>query len=816
MEKPRHRALKRLDKGLTEEGISFLKARGLSLKTAQVFGIVSARAYFPDLSREDEAIAFPFFVGAKVSGHKVRSITEKAHICDSPLSSLFGIQNVDLAECEDIVFTEGECLTDAAEVLTPDGWVSIRDVQTSDTIAQWDNGVISWVNPIAKVEKPYSGELIRFKDRFVVTTVTPGHRMPGILDGDIRVLTAEEREIGNRHHKLPRSGVMDASGIDLSDDQIAFCLAVSADAAIDCRRNGEKYARISFKKERKAERMRDLLSRLGLEYTETVQPSQPDMVFFGVRLPGWVPGRLLPWSWVAEASAAQRNYIIDELRWWDGNVVPNRNQTEYSTKHVHNAEVVQALCHSSGRVSTIIRRKNAHGEWFKVSILHGKSGGTYQHMKPTRVWHDGFVYCVTVPSSFFLVREGGKVIVTGNCDAMAFYEANILNAVSVPNGSSSFNNSNDDGTLKAQLGFLWDAKEKIDKAKRILIATDADDPGEKIAEELARRVGRHRCWRVTFPEGCKDANDTLLKLGAAALQECVSTATPWPVDGLYEASKYFEEFDKLYDEGFGERVKTGIPAVDTIFSVAPGMLTVVTGNPNAGKSNFVNQLVLNLARDYGYVTAMCSFETPPAVHLGQLAEMLVQKHFFDTINGGEKMTREEKEAVKPFLLRHIKFMSQDDGKKATVESVIERIKTAVFRWGAKIVVIDPYTYIYRPPGAESETAFIDDMLTRIRLAAILYGVHVFFIAHPSKPQVNADGSTPVPRGYSISGSAAWFSKPDHGLTVHRLPDTNEVEIHCWKTRFAWLGANGMVKVYFDPMRHVYFSDGFSEFLPYEP
>ena len=30
-----------------------------------------------------------------------------------------------------------------------------------------------------------------------------------------------------------------------------------------------------------------------------------------------------------------------------------------------------------------------------------------------------------------------------------------------------------------------------------------------------------------------------------------------------------------------------------------------------------------------------------------------------------------------------------------------------------------------------------------------------------------DGEVPAPKGYDISGSAAWFAKADVGLTVHR-------------------------------------------------
>ncbi|XP_020269964.1 primase homolog protein-like [Asparagus officinalis] len=62
--------------------------------------------------------------------------------------------------------------------------------------------------------------------------------------------------------------------------------------------------------------------------------------------------------------------------------------------------------------------------------------------------------------------------------------------------------------------YLWNCKEYLNKASRIILATDADAPGQALAEELARRLGKERCWRVTWPTKtgtgvCKDANEVL-------------------------------------------------------------------------------------------------------------------------------------------------------------------------------------------------------------------------------------------------------------------------------------------------------------------
>ena len=50
-----------------------------------------------------------------------------------------------------------------------------------------------------------------------------------------------------------------------------------------------------------------------------------------------------------------------------------------------------------------------------------------------------------------------------------------------------------------KFSYLWACRGVLDMAARVVIATDNDGPGNALAEELARRLGRERCWRVRWP-----------------------------------------------------------------------------------------------------------------------------------------------------------------------------------------------------------------------------------------------------------------------------------------------------------------------------
>lgn len=58
--------------------------------------------------------------------------------------------------------------------------------------------------------------------------------------------------------------------------------------------------------------------------------------------------------------------------------------------------------------------------------------------------------------------------------------------------------------------------------------------------------------------------------------------------------------------------------IDT--QVAPGELTLVTGVPNSGKSEWLDALAVNLAAAYGWRFALCSLENDREGHLIKLIE----------------------------------------------------------------------------------------------------------------------------------------------------------------------------------------------------
>lgn len=388
---------------------------------------------------------------------------------------------------------------------------------------------------------------------------------------------------------------------------------------------------------------------------------------------------------------------------------------------------------------------------------------------------------------------GQDILVTeGELDTLAVADClpadRQVNVGSVPHGGLPKAASSDDNH---KLSFMETMAPYFEAAQRVLIAVDMDAAGENLANEIVRRVGRAKCFKVTWRE--KDANDVKIVYGPEAVLADIDAATPWPMNGLYEAEHYADQIADFAKKGFQPGYSTGYDGLDNFLTIEPGQLTVVTGLPGSGKSELVDQIMVNLAEMQDMAFAICSWENPPPIQIMKLAAKRARcnpfkSNSFDT----GKMER----AIK-WVQGHFVFLEDHSDEPATIDSILDRIRAAVLRYGIRGAVIDPYNYIVKDPGQE-ERVWIEAMLARVRRFCITNGVHIFFIAHPQKIQPNADGSTRVPRGNDISGSAAWFSKTDNGITVHRDPEEPFVaQIHIWKIRFQWIGKIGMTMLAYD-------------------
>lgn len=391
------------------------------------------------------------------------------------------------------------------------------------------------------------------------------------------------------------------------------------------------------------------------------------------------------------------------------------------------------------------------------------------------------------------------IITEGEIDALTAIECGFPLTVSVPDGAPAVKDGEDPEQLEdvdpererdGKFEFVWNNRDRIKRISRFILAVDNDAPGQRLAAELKRRLSASRCMFVTYPEGCKDLNDVLMKHGREAVVRCINDAKPYPVKGLYRLSDY-------PDVGEPRTYSTGWPDLDEYLKLWLGELLVVTGIPGHGKSTWVMNLCANLVRVHGWTCAVASFEIPTVPALRHKLRLAV------TSTGKDHWHRQLIDEADGFIQQHFVFIDDDPAgggdEDLTLEWLLDRAADAVLRDGIKVLVIDPWNEVeHARPKNESETQYVNRALRSIRRFALRYDVLAIVVAHPTK-EVGKDGKARTPTLYDIEGSAAWYNKPDHGIVIEvPNPAHNETVVWIKKARFSWSGKKGDVTLEYMP------------------
>lgn len=389
------------------------------------------------------------------------------------------------------------------------------------------------------------------------------------------------------------------------------------------------------------------------------------------------------------------------------------------------------------------------------------------------------LYCMDL-----CVDKSYVVICEGEMDAASFWEAGIQ-AVSVPNGAGT-----------GRLEYLDETIDFLLSFNKVYIATDMDKPGRDLASELSRRIGKDRCYEVILPG--KDANDVLMSMGVKALKDSIDTAKQYPLEGIHTAeSVYSNMLNELINGSTPGKKLSAFPEFSEYQSWRPGLLTVVTGIPGHGKSSFVDNLIVALAKELDWPIGIWSAEKPrPERHMLELYSIYLDKSILSNSYEGGRLGFGDIENHKEFFNKHF-YLIDTGANDVSVEGLLAKGRELVKRNGIKLLVLDNWVTIeHRVSGSTSKHDYSGQAISKMSLWCKQNECDIILVAHPKKMDKDSKESKKyrMPDGYDISDSSNFFNLPDNGITVYRDFETNQSVVYKWKNRWREIGQVG--KSYF--------------------
>ena len=393
------------------------------------------------------------------------------------------------------------------------------------------------------------------------------------------------------------------------------------------------------------------------------------------------------------------------------------------------------------------------------------------------------------------------IITEGEIDCMAVYESGLGVApvaseegeltnedfskwcvVSVPNGASKGNQ---------RLDYLDNCAEWFVGLHEIIIATDGDDAGQMLAQELIRRLGVERCKTISYPieecvptksgtkRRCKDLNEVLQYLGKEVVINTINNSQQIPIEGIYEIDDIFPSMLENFKKGIQLAPTTRFSETDTYWRWKKGEIVLITGYANFGKTFYILQMMLTKSIWDGWKWAIFCPENYPANDFyDDIIEMYVGKWLSD-------MTEQEYTAAAQFVGKHIFYVYPEN--EHDINSIHEKFRYLVMKKGVDGVMVDPFNQLdHNQKAYQREDQYLSDVLKDMKRFALLNAVVYCIVAHPKNPH-NSGGQLPIVDMYDIAGGAMWGNKSDLILSYHRPrfhEDKNspEVEIHVQKVK----------------------------------
>jgi len=259
---------------------------------------------------------------------------------------------------------------------------------------------------------------------------------------------------------------------------------------------------------------------------------------------------------------------------------------------------------------------------------------------------------------------------------------------------------------------------------------------------------------------------------------------------VLSASYLKDEINKLYEDGMPEGMKIGIESIDNIFRLDTGMVAIITGIPNYGKSEFVDFINIRLNERYGHKTLYFSPENfPIKLHLSKLIRKIGNKRF-------EDCTKDEIGKYVSYISENFFFLNYETVN--TLDDILSCTEELIASEGVKVLVIDAYNTLEDSrPSNLTETEYVSQVMMKLQKFAKRHAILIEMVVHPKKMQSDSDGNTMIPNRYDLNGSANFANKSDYIIVVHRDFRENTTIIKCDKCKFSNYGQIGYTEVKYD-------------------
>jgi twinkle protein len=339
---------------------------------------------------------------------------------------------------------------------------------------------------------------------------------------------------------------------------------------------------------------------------------------------------------------------------------------------------------------------------------------------------------------------------------------------------------------------LIEHREWLRSFKEVVLFFDADTAGDAALASALKIVGIDKAKVAKPIAGCKDANEVLVKHGAAPLMQCVWDATAWSPAGivgkeaLWDALANYNSIPSLPYPPCLEGVNTKLKGMRS------GEIVLLISGTGSGKSTILRETMLHILETTDEKIGIVSLEESPHETARKLAGMVINRNpaneeipledlkvGFDTVFGEDRVV----------LLDHQGSIKDD--------SIIDQLEYMALV-GCKKIFIDHITILVSEgteglTGNEAIDKVMNDLLRLVKRHEVWIGLVSHLRKAPSGGKSFEDGKLPSIDDIRGSGSIKQISFDiiafARNLTAESDRDRNTIKMRILKSRYTGLTGN---------------------------
>lgn len=333
------------------------------------------------------------------------------------------------------------------------------------------------------------------------------------------------------------------------------------------------------------------------------------------------------------------------------------------------------------------------------------------------------------------------IITEGQIDSLSVIEAGFENVVSVPTGAKGF----------TWLPNIW---EWWTQFETLIVFGDFENGTMTLLDELKKSFkGSIKAIQEENYQGCKDANEILLKHGKGAIQSAVDNAKVIPITQVKQLADV-----KAVDIYNLPKILTGIKTIDRLIGgLYYGQLILLTGRRGEGKSTFMSQIIAESIEQ----------DKPVFIYSGELNDYYFKRWLDQQIAGPRNiiMSRSADGFEYPTITntttdkisrwyRDKAFIYDnniiDDNE---LEDLLKVIEKSIMQYGIKLVCIDNLMTALDVSMNEDLYRAQSKFVGKLAKMAKQYEVVIILVAHPRKQSLDLTND-------DVSGSSDITNKVD--------------------------------------------------------